>query len=162
LKIIDDKGRVFGRINIIDLGVLIILACMVMLLYFGYRVMARDRLMPELKPVTVEVKFSNLAPELADLIREGDVEISDKGKAIGTLTKILSNKPSDIVLLTEKVFAVSPHPFYKELKADLNILCEDEKGRISYNKRIIKAGKEFVFSTDKYEVVGLITNVRTE
>ncbi len=38
LKIIDNQGRLFGKINIIDFIVLIFLLCLTPMFYFGYKI----------------------------------------------------------------------------------------------------------------------------
>ena len=41
LKIIDEKGRIFGKWNIIDFLVVIFCLCLTPMFYFGYRIMTK-------------------------------------------------------------------------------------------------------------------------
>ncbi len=36
MKIVDEKGRLFGKINVIDFLVVLFLACLIAMFYFGY------------------------------------------------------------------------------------------------------------------------------
>ena len=47
--IMDDKGRLFGKLNIIDFLVLIFLLSLTPMFYFGYKIYTRPK--PELEPV---------------------------------------------------------------------------------------------------------------
>ena len=41
MNIIDDKGRLFGKINIIDFMVLLFILCLMPMFYFGYKIFNR-------------------------------------------------------------------------------------------------------------------------
>lgn len=44
-RIIDDKGKIFGKINIIDFLVFLVVFCLMPIFYFGYKIMTKE---PEL------------------------------------------------------------------------------------------------------------------
>ena len=48
--LIDDKGRLFGKINIIDFLVFLFVLCVLPMFYFGWKIMSRK---PEIKPPTI-------------------------------------------------------------------------------------------------------------
>ena len=41
MRIIDEKGRIFGKINIIDFLAVVFLLCLIPMFYFGFRVRSK-------------------------------------------------------------------------------------------------------------------------
>lgn len=41
MRIVDDKGRIFSKVNIIDFLVLLFVLCLMPAFYFGYKIMTK-------------------------------------------------------------------------------------------------------------------------
>ena len=50
MRLIDDKGRLFGKLNIIDFLVLVFILCLMPMFYYGWKIMNRPT---EIKPPTI-------------------------------------------------------------------------------------------------------------
>ena len=54
MRIIDDKGMLFSRINIIDFLVLLFILCLTPMFYFGWKIMTKPTVVVE-KPPTIQL-----------------------------------------------------------------------------------------------------------
>lgn len=75
MKIIDEKGRLFGKINVIYFLVILFLISLTPMFYYGYKIFNAPPPPPPLQEwATVKVKFNGLIPEIVSLINKGDYE----------------------------------------------------------------------------------------
>ena len=85
MKIIDNKGRLFGIINVIDLTVLLVLGLLVV--GGAYKVInAKPEVINESQKVFVTLEISNIRKPSVDSIKEGDMLYHyDRGQAFGRI-----------------------------------------------------------------------------
>lgn len=176
MKIIDGKGRLFGRINIIDLAVLVFFLMLIFIIFMGYKIAAR-RTDKNYREVAVKVKFIKIMPELTKFIKAGDIEKDGLGKIIGTVksaetivsntsySKKLSPPSGDgsvdyVVLNMGDRVMVMPLSENIDLMVGLDITCNVEKGVLYYNGQPVKIGREFTLSTDLYAVTGYVVDLK--
>lgn len=147
MAIIDDKGKVFGRINLIDLtlvfGVLIVaVAAFAMLTKTGKVVTIKED-----KTVSYTVIVKAIRPEVASFVKEGDlVKKQVTQGVIGTVKKV-EVKPAQMVIDTadgRKVLATSP------IEKDAYITIET-KGRAGND--IIATGNEVLRVGDRFNMI---------
>lgn len=96
-KIVDEKGRLFGRISLIDLGVLV-LACVLMLGLF-----VSKEVMPDIEDIRYEVSIDNMPQGRLDSICIGDYLYDADyatGHPVGTIVDI---RVTDCVIPSQKV-----------------------------------------------------------
>lgn len=113
------------------------------------------------KWIQLQVKFSGIIPELANLIREGDTDKDSLGSIRGKLKNIIDNKPSDsyVLAIRDTKYVTVTNPFQRDIVAILDVLC-DEKDRTLYFKNFpIKIGNMIAFSADLYNISGVIIGV---
>ena len=91
MKIIDRNGRLFGKISVIDLLVLIVVIVLAAALYMKRNVMEHTSPATPTVPITYEVKIPGVYDYDLDMYRVGDQVHStdnDIGNAIGTIAEI--------------------------------------------------------------------------
>ncbi|MDO8524882.1 MAG: DUF4330 domain-containing protein, partial [Candidatus Omnitrophota bacterium] len=71
MKIIDAKGRLFGRINIIDFTVILLLISFVSALYIGYKFSLKHS-ETAIRPLSIQVRFLEVMPELINVVKPGN------------------------------------------------------------------------------------------
>ena len=98
MKIIDEKGKLFGKINVIDFLVLLFFLCLTPMFYFGYKIFNKKP--PQNTPAAIvdapkifietELNFilNKLEPETARLISKGDREVNEKGEVIAEIISL--------------------------------------------------------------------------
>ncbi len=160
MNIIDKNGRLFGKINIIDLSVVLILLFAIPVFMFGYKAMtARDDMQKTW--VTVKMKVLRVIPELAEVMQSEDVETEYSGRKIGTLVKIDSLVPSATLALANDPTRLTMvnDPVTKDVIVMLRLLCKDNLGFLYYKNFSIKIGNALTFSTNAYDITGTIIKV---
>lgn len=110
----------------------------------------------------VQVKFSGIIPEVANMITEGDIEKDASGKITARLLKIASNKSSEVFTLKEDRLITIAHPFYKDIIAVFDFLCVEKEGILYFKNYPVKMGNAASFSTDLYSLSGTIISIKTE
>ncbi len=83
MVILDEKGRLFGKINIIDL--LIVIALAGGLVFGGYKIIGRYFIHTEYENYKVVLRAEDVHPEMVDAIRIGDRLIERSGAIVGAV-----------------------------------------------------------------------------
>ena len=98
MKLIDEKGKIFGKFNVIDLCVVVIVLILAAGTYYKFGVMDKTSTAAAMEPVTYTVKINKIRDYVFNNVKEGDT-LYDKtsGNAIGTITKIESQQAKDYV-----------------------------------------------------------------
>ena len=89
MKLIDEKGRLFGKINLIDLMVILLLLGAIPIFYFGYKIYTEEVKVEQQAEFFVEevyCKFVGLTSKDAESITVGDKEMDENGEMIGEVT----------------------------------------------------------------------------
>ena len=162
MSIIDDKGRVFGKVNIIDFIFIVLLISALPVFYYGSRLAASKKPV-EVKKVKVEVKirFSRVVPELISVIKEGDADKDPRGSVVGVLKKVDDSRQAGFVGLGKNdEVVVAPDPTALEITATFDLTCSYKDGVLDYRGYQIKIGNNVVFSTDLYSMQGLVVGIK--
>ncbi len=164
-KIIDQKGKVFGLINVIDLSVILILLSFAPLIFIGYKIIGqtKEKEMRDKKSVTIKIKLAEVEPEFISIVSKGDVERDSLGNKIGELIAISSIKPSKVwVIVDNKMLATIDHPVKKDIIVDVRVSCTKNKGVLYYKSDPVKIGNAIVLSTDIYNLSGLVVGFKAD
>jgi len=164
LKIIDEKGRLFGKINIIDFFVILVLISFTTVLYYGYKITFDKRETVKDSWIGVTVKFLNVMPELANALKVGDDEHGPSGYTIGKITEIIDIYSSESIILTDmptitRAAHLVEHPYKKTVLLKLEVLQTGRNGALYYKDTPIKIGNKIVFSTKYYNIDGRIVGI---
>lgn len=113
------------------------------------------------KWLSVQVKFSEIIPELAKVISEGDIEKDSTNRKVGRLKSIISNRPSAIMVLRDNNVINTSHPLQKDIVCSLDILAMEKNGVFYFKNYPIKIGNSINFATDLYSITGTIVGIDT-
>lgn len=93
MKFIDDKGRLFGTINVFDLFLLCAVAGAALFVY-KWITISKDPSWADFEYIHAKCKVSSIVPGyVADSFKEGDFMVNEKGDVVARVDKILSNEP---------------------------------------------------------------------
>lgn len=149
MVILDEKGKLFGKINIIDLLVIIVL--IVGLAFGGYKILSRYFIHTDYENYVVVLRAEDVHPEMVDAIRIGDDLIERSGAIVGT---VIEPRPyltdSEVYVQNrEGKIETSIQPKLKDLM--ITVLVKTPVGqRIRYNTNNLLIGSrlEYEFATD--------------
>jgi predicted protein tyrosine phosphatase len=113
----------------------------------------------EEKWISLQVKFSGVLPEVANVVQKGDIEKDAFEKTVARISSIISNKQSQVLTLKEDEFISLKHPFNKDILASLDVRCIEKEGVYYYKNYPVKMGNNIVFATDLYSISGVIVGM---
>jgi hypothetical protein len=139
MTIIDEKGRLFGWINIVDLFVIVLIAVLV---FMSVRFFTQKRISVEEKDFyIVKVRATNLGPEIAETIQKGLPIQRPDGTNFGTVISDPEVGPTQVYVTTPQGMLV-PRAQPKMMDATFSFLCSVPQGspEIKYGSQSLKAG----------------------
>lgn len=78
MKIIDEKGRLFGKINLIDFMVIVFFLCLTPMFWFGYKIFTKAPTLPS-------AKFYSISKEEYKALQEKSQVYEELQKQVNTL-----------------------------------------------------------------------------
>ena len=110
--------------------------------------------------VSLQVKFSDVVPEIAKFVQKGDREKDAYEQTITRINSIISNQPAQITTIYEEKFITLSHPFNKDILISIDVLCIEKEGEYFYKDSLLKIGNNIAFTTELYSISGLIVGIQ--
>jgi hypothetical protein len=163
MQIINEKGKLFGLINVLDLVFLIVIA---LGLVIGYKYISGSAMAGYQSNVYFEVELKSVKQEFADKIQIGD-EIKDSIKDY-YLGKVSNKRVVKEVSVNwdsnAQKFVESESP--EDVTVYIEVLCNgtvnDEDGFIYAESQPVSVGKEMFIKGKGYAHAGYITLVKVD
>lgn len=156
MKIIDDKGRLFNKLNVIDFLAIIFLLSLSPMFYFGYKLYHSqpDAETPKKQFIEIELDFifKNIHPEVLNLIAAGDKEIGNDKEVVGEILTLGKAMPFNYEVVIGSDKKVITDSVLKDLPATLRIKAEVKQNNLYYKDRIVTNSSPIDFVTDKYRL----------
>jgi len=165
MKIIDEKGRLFGKINVIDFLVILFFICLTPMFYFGYKIIYKNQQealkQKAQKKTFLEIDFDclliKLDPKVASLVSVGNKEINNKGEVIAEILKVGNASPYVYQFNTDsRKKIIKSDPVLKQIPVILKIKTEARQDKLYYKDKQILDNSILNLTTDKYQVEGKI------
>ena len=155
MRVIDEKGKLFSKINIIDFLVVLFLLCLLPAFYFGYQVLTKiplaDAPEKEFFEAEIDSLFVKIKPELVKAISVGDKETNENGLVIGEILSLGQSTPYKYEFdIGENQKITKEDPLLKQIGAKLRLKAEVKQGKPYYKDKEIKIGLPLEFNTSKY------------
>ncbi|MDD4899230.1 MAG: DUF4330 family protein [Candidatus Omnitrophica bacterium] len=169
MKIIDEKGRLFGKVNIIDFLVIFLLLLFIPGIYYGHKIFKKpvDKMSNRRSFVEIEIPciFIKVKPETLKLMAAGDKEFNLKGDQLGEISELGKSKPYQYKFYVSgedpnlKLPLIKEDPLLKEVPAKLKIKAEIINNKdLFYKERQIKLDAPLEFKTSQYVVEAIPFN----
>lgn len=91
IKFFDDKGRIFGKINIIDFAVILFIIFLLPMFYFGYNLFHKEKPLKKIQykaTITVDGLIYNPSAQVLGNVRPGDTFADQNGVKIAEIIKV--------------------------------------------------------------------------
>lgn len=164
MGIIDEKGRIFGRINIIDFLLIVFLICIVPAFYLGYKIMIKKPVVENVKKefvvISTDCLLIKLEPKFLKLISVGDKELDENGAVIGKIVSLGKIRPYIYefkIGREEKV--VKKDTGLMQIEANLDLKVEVINNRPYYKGRQIEVDSPLEFKTHEYTIMAILPAV---
>jgi hypothetical protein len=159
MKLVDEKGRIFGVINIIDLCILVIVVLIVGLV--GSKMLGKN-IGPAgsaNKDVIVEVKCT-LAPQAeADALHKGDKMVSGTSFVDATIQSVTS-VPADFgVPTSDGRMVLTKHPLLKDIYVTFKMSGDEKAAILKLGSQEIRIGGKYTLKTSTVEIDGTVDKI---
>lgn len=159
MKIIDNKGRLFGKFNILDLGIIIMILALGLASFYKFKTNNTATLI-KTKPVDIRIIVREREEISLDKIKVGDIlKEYDSGIILGEI-KSIDIKPATVEVETadgEIKLAEIPerYDYYINIAANATI---NENAIVSGNKEL-RIGNKLVLRTQTYALASYILEI---
>lgn len=162
MKLLDDKGKLFGKVNVIDLLLVFIVFAVVTVV--GYKF-----LQPSDVPIaasgdtTAEVTFygNALHPFVVDKIREGDqIRLASTNDVLGEITSVEQGPAELIASDAEGQWIKSEVPGKFKVYISIQGQAVSSRGSLKMAGVPMLAGADMEIKGPNYKIEGLISDVQ--
>ncbi len=166
MKLIDEKGRLFGKLNIIDL--LVILLILAVLGRFVMKVdfkQANDGKGVEVETQTVEYDFVvlNVRDVTVAAVQEGDaVKDSKTNVSMGTVTKVESVPHVDEFITPEGEVMLVESKIYYDMTVTLETPAIANENTILVNKKELRVGAQITLQAANFSISGNVWRIEVK
>lgn len=165
MKIIDDKGRLLGKINVIDFLVITFFISLTPMFYLGYKIFHKQSGDQTKQNVGIQKKefietelnlvFKKISPQVLSLISVGDKETGETKETIGEISGLGEVRPYGYEVNVGSSRKTIIDSVLKDLPVTLRIKAEVRQNNLYYKDRQISDNSVIDFFTDKYRVEAL-------
>ena len=165
-KWMDEKGRLFGKINIIDFAVILFLLFILPMFYFGYKIysttggdVSEDTGEKAHYDTTIECLMIGIPPETAKKVATGDVERDETGKIVGKIVEVFPATPylksfsmdsATKLLLEDKNLKQIP------VRLQLTVFLQNDRAYYRGKTNLLVNYAPIKFKTDQYETTCMV------
>lgn len=156
MTIIDEEGKLFGKINLFDF-IIIILICI--FLFFGISKIAQRYLVKKtFDQYIIQVKAVNLEEQVATSIKKGLPIVTPTGAKFGEIVTEPQIKQTEVYVVTSEGLIVSrTQPKLKDVYFSMLVSVPKGAKAINYGNQTFKIGASGFIETNfgKYPIVVL-------
>ncbi len=164
MKVIDEKGRLFGKINVIDFLALLFFAFCISTFVFSYSIFKEKAKLPkEFIEVEMNCIFQKVNPEVLKMVSVGDKEIDITGKQIGEIVSIGEIEPyQNVFNLSLEEYLTVKDTVFQSLPAKIKFTMGVKGNNLYYKGKKVSINSLFIFKTAKYSVKTVILSPKIE
>lgn len=162
---IDEKGRLFGKINIIDLLVIVVL--LVVAVVLAIRLLGRSGYLPSEQKQTSTIEYTvrvtrmdpNSYAEIKRHFDEGDVQFMTNGgiEVSGSVVTDIWSEPYRLsVTLDDGTVVTGQDPYYLDVYFTARSVTSNAETN-GVGTQEVRIGRAFIVKTRTYEVNGVVT-----
>jgi hypothetical protein len=160
MKLIDEKGRLFGKINIIDLVVVLLILFLVAAV--GYKVLGPN---VETSPnaqgeITAVVKFTFKTDGVVSSLQKGQKLVFGTDYIPGAVIEEVNAVEADYVTTDDQgKVHVEKHPFLKDIYVTIKANVDINAPILKVGTQEICQGKNFVLKTQTTDITGSVETI---
>jgi len=164
MKIIDEKGRLFGKINIIDLCVILAVFVAVGVFFLRGDSASKIEKTSANTVYTVDVKAVREATVKALKNAEGQSVFLDKtGEMMGTITKVSGKTAEGYIISKDGEFVKTPYPDKFDVRVTISSNgYQNAKGVYTESGKQILIGEKITFVVSQVQTSGEITDLEVK
>jgi hypothetical protein len=159
MRLIDEKGKLFGLVNIIDFVVILMIVLVAAGVLYKTNTSSTETVM---KDIEVVLRVQNMYPTIVDSLAVGDKLVAANGYVNATITKIEVAPAGYIVDKPDGTVSLTTHPFRKDLQVTLSAKVAVVGPNISLGGQDLKVEKSYILKTKLVEANGFINSIKVK
>jgi len=159
MKVLDEKGKLFGLINIIDLGVLLVIVAVIA---GGIWYMKRDDTpvqTVDTKDYYITLKVESASKDVLDALEVGDRFYYGNSFLDVTITEINSEPAKVDTYTADGDIVVKRHPELLDIYVKVLVKSPADEPMIYIAQTHATVGKLIALKTDRVEVTSVVTKI---
>lgn len=160
MKLIDEKGRLFGKINIIDFAVAVVILFLVAAV--GYKVLGpKVQTSPNAQgEITAVVKFTFKTDGVVASLQKDQKLVFGSDYIPGAYIEEVKSAPADYITTDDQgKIHVEKHPFLKDLYVTIKATVDTNAPILKVGTQEICQGKNFVVKTQTTDITGSVESI---
>ena len=159
-KIIDEKGRLFGKISVIDIFVIIVAAVLVFAVYTKTGSGDTPAASVNTIPVTYSVFVNAVRDTTVSLLRPGDKLYTENGIYVGTIKSVDVDDAKKPLVLTDGTYVNAPVDERFDVTLIVEAQCSEAGGRYYADRAFeLNTSAEHKLVTKYNAITGNIINI---
>lgn len=150
IRFIDDKGRIFGKINIIDFIIILFIISLLPMFYFGYDLIYKEKPIKTVKrntSVTIDGIIYDPDNQVLKNIRPGDIFIGQDGEKMAEIINVSTlQKTRRKIKIGNEYHNIEQNSLFLTLKMYGSVKNED----FIFNNTSLSNKKQIPFRTSAY------------
>jgi hypothetical protein len=157
-EVIDEKGRLGGKINIIDLAIVLVIIALIG--GFLYKDKAAST-SPTAKTMIVKIVCPNAFPGVEKNLKVGDYLVANSALTSAKITEMTVDAAKWVAPDSNGKLVLSRSPLRKDIYLTLEgVSPQYSSAEISFGGQMLRAGKEdFVLKTQKVELKAIVISI---
>lgn len=158
MKILDERGRLFGRINIVDLLIVVLILIIIPAFLQVYNILSKRPTRVPVKWIKIEA-VAFILPSYLELIKEGDISYDENRNAQGRVVKIVKKDIGYSERLKSYMLDIQNdaiYPYKIPIFLELELACtKSGKAEPWYYRKfllVVSMSSTFDFITDMYAI----------
>lgn len=133
-KLIDDKGRIFGVLNVLDFIVIVMVVLLILGIFLKLFVIGTTKVNTDEENIQITIIIKNVRQYTVDALEVGDIMYeSDLGGELGEITDILVEDASASVELADGSVVEAGAEGYYDITITITTTCEIDEGKYILN-----------------------------
>ncbi|PKM49135.1 MAG: hypothetical protein CVV02_17465 [Firmicutes bacterium HGW-Firmicutes-7] len=162
MKLIDNKGKLFGKLHILDIVVVLIFVAVVLGAinkFSGGNLISFDGGTKEVN-AEIWVETIEYRPMYLESLKVGDIIAEDKKYLDGKIVEVEIIDYMVSGINNEGSGVVGPHPFYKKAKVKIEAIIDYKEPIYSFGKQEIREGAGIFLTTETSNLSVLVTDFK--
>ncbi len=161
MKIIDEKGKLFRVINIIDLVVVLAIIAIAFVGVYKTSVMKKVNVLDNKKAYQMQILIKSVLPEMVEQVASGDTFLEDSSNnVLGQIKKVEANVTKNEVQTSDGRVVVAEVKNRRDVILTVNGegMFDDVKG-LTFGNKDWQAGGAIVIKSNKVKFLGNIYKI---
>lgn len=160
MKLLDDNGKLFGKINMIDFGIVLMVIVIAFAAYLKFGVLDQTGVSTELEPVRYTIELKNVRSEYLENIQIGDTIYDTGGTEIGTITNVSSTDYEKALEMLDGtiIIAAVPDRYTTLVEVEAETVIKDGRYLV-YKTYELGTGVSRIFNTKYIQLSGSVKEI---